>query len=132
MRALTLPGPAPSSPPHAAALSANSAAPARILRMAVAPTDEAERLGELLRERRELGGTMGEILNGAELFRCCRGHCFGLLAGCLRGGARLAERFGDPGRETGALPPDFGHLLACAGGFRGRIGDAVQVLYPLG
>src|SRR6185503_11322487 len=111
MRASAPPGPAP-SPPHAAnPPSVNAATAARSLRMTVAPADEAERLRELLGERRELGGTMGEILDGAELFRRCRSHRFGLLTGCLRGRARLAERLRDPSRETGALPPHFGDLL---------------------
>src|SRR5262245_40990183 len=90
--------------PNVVAIATDVAA-ASSLRMTVPPANEAQRLGQLLGERRQLGRALREILDRAQLLGRCRRDRLGLLTRALRGGSRLPERFGDLARQLGAVAP---------------------------
>src|SRR5262245_10433425 len=72
MRAGGNTGPPPVSPPHAAAAAATSARAA--LRAGRFTAHEPHGLRQALRHARQLGGTLGEVFNGAQLLTRGRGH----------------------------------------------------------
>jgi hypothetical protein len=57
----------------------------------VSASDEAECLGELLGERRKLGGALGEVVDGPQLFGRRGRNRLSLLTRRLRPGAGLTE-----------------------------------------
>src|SRR5919197_3208997 len=117
--------------PALVAMSTTAAAPID-LRMTVSPADEMERLRELLGECGEFGGTMGEILYRFQLLGGGGRDGLGFVTGRLRGGACLAKRVGDSGRQLRALPSELGDLFAGACRLGRCFGDAIEILYPRG
>src|SRR6266511_5766661 len=99
---------------------------------AILPTDEADGLRQAVGEHREVGGAMGEVLDGPELPRCRCRHRLRLRRRGLGARLRLLERLQDPARELANAACQLRHALACAGSARRRLGDMAQVLYPLG
>src|SRR2546425_13093675 len=90
-------GPPDSPQPASATATASGAS----LAAPVLPPDEADGLGQVLGERGQLGGAVGQILDRLQLLRRGGRDRFGLLGGGLRGAAGFLERARDAGRELG-------------------------------
>src|SRR5215469_8519422 len=124
-------GPGSVAPEQAQAPASSSPArkPLR-LRPAVLSPDEADGPLEILRERGQLRGTLGEVFNRSELFGRRGGDRLRFLRGSLRARVSLAQPVDDTSRDVGVGAGDVAHPLPRAGGTRGGVIDPVEVLYP--
>src|SRR5882672_12419042 len=132
MRAVVV-GEAPSPLQLPTLVATSTTAAATIdLRMTISPADETQCLRQLLSEGGQFGRAMGEVLDRAQLLGRRRRDGLRFLAGHLRAGARLPEGRGDLRSQLHALTPKLGDLFPGARRLDGRLGDAIEVLYPLG
>src|SRR6266446_8915072 len=98
---------------------------------AVLAAHEADGLGEVVGERRQLGSTVGQALDGLQLLRGGRGNGFGFLRGRVGTRLGLFERLADPGRPFADALRQLRDLLPSARRAARGLRDAGQVLHPI-
>src|SRR5882762_11492882 len=132
MRAVVV-GEAPSPLQLPTLVATSTTAAATIdLPMTISPADETQCLRQLLGEGGQFGRAMGEVLDRAQLLGRRRRDGLRFLAGHLRAGARLPEGRGNLRSQLHALTPKLGDLFPGARRLDSRLGDAIEVVYPLG
>src|SRR5712691_1786443 len=98
---------------------------------AVLAAHEADGLGEVVGERRQLGSAVGQALDGLQLLRGCSGHGFGLLRRGVGARLGLLQRLVDPGRPLADAVRQVRDLLPGARGAARHLRNAGQVLHPV-
>src|SRR5213593_3516229 len=98
---------------------------AATLRPTVLPPDEAHGLCEVVGEARELGGAVGEALDGLKLLGGGGRDRVGLVGGRSGAGPGLHERLADLCRQLRDTARELRHALAGAGRAGRGFGDVV-------